>query len=137
MCKLNKRNFTLQESTEGESLSFVTPFDEPEKWKRQPDDQYDPWTPQERFDMHGRNNTSDEAVHESYYSWGNHIYHGKGRVDMKRGVVPSLVEFEVHGEDEVEVGEEWTVVYMSEDVKEEAVYLAGIYMYPILVHCTS
>lgn len=43
-------------STKGESLKFVGPFNTPSKWKRSPQDTYDPFTPEKRFQM---NNIAD------------------------------------------------------------------------------
>lgn len=37
------------ESTRGESLTFVGPFDSESKWKRSPQDMYNPFTPEKRF----------------------------------------------------------------------------------------
>ena len=44
------------QSTKGESLKFVGPFDTPSKWKRSPQDTYDPFTPEKRFQI---NNIAD------------------------------------------------------------------------------
>lgn len=38
-------------STAGEDLSFVGPFDAPNKWKRIISDRYDPYTPQKRYSI--------------------------------------------------------------------------------------
>jgi len=38
-------------STAGEGLSFVGPFDAPNKWKRITSDRYDPYTPQKRYSI--------------------------------------------------------------------------------------
>lgn len=38
-------------STAGEDLSFVGPFDAPNKWKRITSDRYDPYTPQKRYSI--------------------------------------------------------------------------------------
>lgn len=43
-------------STAGEGLSFVGPFDAPNKWKRITSDRYDPYTPQKRYSI---NNITD------------------------------------------------------------------------------
>ena len=44
------------QSTAGESLTFVGPFDTPSKWKRTAQDMYNPFTPEKRFNM---NNIED------------------------------------------------------------------------------
>ncbi|XP_068706337.1 beta-hexosaminidase-like isoform X2 [Montipora foliosa] len=44
------------QSTKGESLNFVGPFNTPAKWKRSPADRYDPLTPEKRFEI---NNIAD------------------------------------------------------------------------------
>lgn len=38
-------------STAGEDLSFVGPFDAPNKWKRITSDRYDPYTPEKRYSI--------------------------------------------------------------------------------------
>lgn len=38
-------------STAGEELSFVGAFNTSRQWKRYPDDKYNPYTPQHRFDL--------------------------------------------------------------------------------------
>ena len=43
-------------STKGESLKFIGPFNTPSKWKRSPQDTYNPFTPEKRFKM---NNIAD------------------------------------------------------------------------------
>lgn len=45
-------------STEGETLSFVADFDDQMQWKRSSDDQYDPWTAEERYSMYLRDSAS-------------------------------------------------------------------------------
>ncbi len=45
----NTKAAVLQ-STLGVDASFVSHFDSPEKWKRKPEDMYNPWKPAERFD---------------------------------------------------------------------------------------
>ena len=41
----------ILESTEGESLKFVGPFNSASKWKRSAQDLYDPFTPEKRFEI--------------------------------------------------------------------------------------
>ena len=49
-------NPRIIESTRGESLTFVGPFDSESKWKRSPEDMYNPFTPEKRFKI---NNVAD------------------------------------------------------------------------------
>ena len=41
----------ILESTKGESLKFVGPFNSASKWKRSAQDLYDPFTPEKRFEI--------------------------------------------------------------------------------------
>ena len=39
------------ENTEGDDLDFVRPFNRPNKWKRFPNDQFNPYSPRIRYDI--------------------------------------------------------------------------------------
>lgn len=91
-------------STAGEDLSFVGPFDTPNKWKRIASDKYDPYTPQKRYSV-------------------NDV------IDLKKPgqlIVPSPKE--IIGLDEtrkINLGTgDWSIV-ASAELKNEAGFLAG------------
>ncbi|XP_021376103.1 uncharacterized protein LOC110464940 [Mizuhopecten yessoensis] len=47
---------TIIQSTQGEELGYILPFDTPESWKRHRWDEYDPFTPEVRYE---KNNVED------------------------------------------------------------------------------
>ena len=91
-------------STAGEALSFVGPFDAPNKWKRITSDKYDPYTPEKRFSI-------------------NDI------IDLKKPgqlIVPSPLEIiNLDETKKVNLGTgDWAIMYDT-TLKNEAKFIAG------------
>ena len=96
-------------STAGESLSFVGNFDKPEKWKKNPSDMHNPFTPRDRFLMNDAVGFTDEALEDTTDLIVPRPLEVKGlnkimHVDLHKGV--------------------WTI-HSGESLDEEARFLAG------------
>ena len=94
-------------STQGESLRFVAPFDTKNKWKRQPNDEFDPYKPEVRLEVNRADN------------W---------KMAPQR-VLPTPAEQAYSGDQLLKIDSNWVIVKEDDNVEKEANYLAGGYIY--------
>ena len=92
-------------STAGESLDFIAPFDTPQKWKRGSNDVYNPYTPEERFEM----NDVDDLRAAPLIVLPTPLHTTASRF--------TTMSFEP---------ETWVIVLESNSLKREANYMNGI-----------
>ncbi|BFZ06050.1 hypothetical protein BsWGS_09089 [Bradybaena similaris] len=91
---MNARNLN---STAGEDLAFVSPFNKPEAWKRFDYDKFDPWTPDVRYDR----NAAWEVTPLTSYP-----------------VIPTPISFTTSSKQMVSLlTDSWTVVYDTESTR--------------------
>ena len=90
------------QSTAGESLSFVLPFNSPEKWKRFQTDHYDPFTAATRYS----HNEIDDLSHAGHY------------------IIPSPAEIHSDQRNTLEVTQDWVIVG-TDEVHNQAMILSG------------
>ena len=92
------------DSTDGEKLDFVADFVTEKQWKRYPDDQYDPYTPEKRFEA---DNIAD-----------------LGKAPLN--VIPTPVQVDYKGDSKrLSLKDEGWKVYAQKGLEEEAKFLAG------------
>ncbi len=93
-------------STAGEGLEFVSPLVSAKQWKRYPHDTYNPYTAEERYTRYDGEVT--------------------GWTDYR--VVPAVVASTLghHSTNMINIGDDWLVEVLQDDLLPEAHYLAGI-----------
>ena len=92
-------------STAGESLDFVGDFTTPAQWKRQDYDEYDPYTPQVRYDLN-----------EDVADMGDAVI----------PIIPTPVDWSKNSDAMVDIGSgDWLVVSSDVNTEKAAMYLAG------------
>lgn len=103
------------QSTVGEEMSFVEPFDKPDSWKRfdyelndgtSRYDCYNPYSLQERFDRQQCNNVGP----------------------IETSVIPTPLKMAVNEKNEITLSHDEWCIHAEEILNEEAKYLSGKYM---------
>ena len=92
-------------STAGQSLDFVTDFDTPEQWKRRDYDEYNPYTPQDRYDLNA--DVTDLGAPQ-------HL------------VMPTPVDVTINSANKVDLSTgDWLIVSSGSNSDKAASYLSG------------
>ena len=93
----------LMESTAGEPENFVAPFVRQEQWKRRPFDEYEPYTPEQRFEINRGTSITRDII----------------------PIIPTPVEYEWDIEESFNITKDWVILVSDEGALDAAWFLSG------------